>query len=238
MADDMKSGSSFQESDLSSVFYREYYEKVFNSGGFVGWSYRKTHRAVEGNFRSNAGLSILEIGAGSGEHFDFVAPDFAKYTMVDLSNEPPNPVWRSDARVRWITGDVSTNILDGERFDRVISMCVLHHLDDVAGAFRNIRDWLKPGGNFSLFLPSDPGFLNRVNRSLFVTPRSRKLGFEEYPVFNAREHRNHYWGLKAELEYEFRGWEMKRVYWPLRLPLADLSVFSVWRITKPYGAGD
>lgn len=225
--------SSDENEDLSIIFYRDFYAKVFNDKGFVGWSYRKTHKAVEALFKSNRGLSILEIGAGSGEHFEFVSPDFASYTMVDLSPEPRLPSWRGDGRVRWITGDVSKEILRGEHFDRVISMCVLHHLDDPTAAFRNIRDWLKPGGTFSLFLPSDPGFLNRMNRNLFVAPRSRKLGFAEYLVFNAREHRNHYWGLKEELEYEFRGFTIKRRYWPLGVAVADLSVFSVWTITKP-----
>lgn len=229
-------GPPVPESDLAAQFYRDCYQKVFNDQGFVGWSYRKTHRAVEANHRPDARAEILEIGAGTGEHLAFVTQAFARYVMVDLSPEPADPPWRNDERVTWVQGDVSAPILEGQQFDRVISMCVLHHLRDTEAALRNIRTWLKPGGTFTFFLPSDPGFLNRLNRSLFVTPRARRLGFAHYPVVNAREHHNHYWGLKEELLYEFRDFDVRRSYWPLGIPLADLSVYSVWNVTKPRAA--
>lgn len=218
--------------DLSAVFYRDYYSRVFNEGGFVGWSYRKTHREVErGHNRPN--LDILEIGAGKGEHLPFVEPTYASYTMLDLFPAPIEPPWAGDRRVTWHQGDACGVSLTDRSFDRVISMCVLHHLRDPAAALRNVRNWLRPGGVFTAFLPSDPGLLNRLNRQLFVAPRSRRLGFGDYEVFNAREHHNHYWGLRHEIAYAFRGFDIQRRYWPFRIPAADVSVFSIWNITKP-----
>lgn len=217
---------------LVDTFYRNFYEEVFNQQGFVGWSYRKTHREVELG-QDHRNQRVLEIGAGSGQHLRFVARDFASYTMLDLFPEPAENSWSTDDRVVWIQGDVcDKSVVDGQ-FDRIIAMCVLHHLHDPQAALENIRSWLKPGGVFTFFLPSDPGFLNRMNRALFVTRRSRRVGFPEYEVFNAREHRNHYWGLKQEIQYTFRGSNIKRKYWPFRIPAADLSLFSIWSITRP-----
>ncbi|MHB1065963.1 MAG: class I SAM-dependent methyltransferase [Candidatus Nanopelagicales bacterium] len=224
------------DTDLVSAFYRDCYGRVFNGEGIVGWSYRKTHRAVEAKAPQGSGLSILEIGAGTGEHLEFVQPTFARYVMVDLSPEPADATWHSDARAEWIQGDVSAPLLEGQAFDRVVSMCVLHHVHDPAAALRNIKNWLKPGGTFTLFLPSDPGLLNRLNRRLLVTPRVRRLGFPHYEVVNAREHHNHYWALRHELDFQFRGYRIHRHYAPLGLPVADLSLYSVWNITKPLDA--
>ncbi|MDD2857615.1 MAG: class I SAM-dependent methyltransferase [Candidatus Nanopelagicales bacterium] len=221
------------QDDLVRRFYDDYYSRVFNAEGFVGWSYRKTHRAVERGHSGLPDLEILEIGAGTGEHLSFVDQSFSRYVMVDLSPEPVDPAWRGDTRITWLAGDVCKPILAGEQFDRVVSMCVLHHLHNPAAAMRNIRRWLKPGGTFTVFLPSDPGLLNRLNRGMFVTPRARRIGFPDYEVVNAREHHNHYWGLRHELQYEFRDYRIKHSYFPFRLPIADLSVFSVWNITKP-----
>ncbi|MDP2014974.1 MAG: class I SAM-dependent methyltransferase [Actinomycetota bacterium] len=221
------------ENDLVGRFYRDYYKQVFNTEGFVGWSYRKTHRAVESGHPGRPGMQILEIGAGTGEHLSFVDPSFARYVMADLFPEPADVPWQGDSRIEWLVGDVCSPILEGQEFDRVVSMCVLHHLNDPSAAMDNIKRWLKPGGTFTVFLPSDPGLLNRVNRAMFVTPRARKLGFDDYEVVNAREHHNHYWGLRREMLFQFQGYRIKRRYFPFGLPFADASVYSVWNITKP-----
>ncbi len=218
--------------EISRDFYENYYEAVFNTSGIVGWGYRKTHRAVESLASKGFGQEILEIGAGTGEHLPFVNPEFAKYTMLDLSPEPEQPSWQEDDRVSWISADAALANFDDESFDRIISMCVLHHLGDPTTVFANVHRWLRPGGTFSFFLPSDPGFMNRLNRRLFVTPKARKAGFEHYEYFNAIEHRNHYWGLREMLMHEFHGCEIRTSYWPFRIPIGDLSLYSIWHITK------
>jgi phosphatidylethanolamine/phosphatidyl-N-methylethanolamine N-methyltransferase len=233
MGDDLHDGAPCADEDLVSRFYRDCYGDVFNSSGLVGWSYRQTHRAVEARHPDSRGLSILEIGAGTGEHLAFVDPRFDRYVMVDLSPAPANPAWAGDDRVSWVQGDVCRPILDDAAYDRVISMCVLHHVDDPGAVLANVRRWLRPGGTFTLFLPSDPGLLNRLNRRLLVTPRARRLGFDHYEVVNAREHHNHYWGLKHELEFRFRDWQVRRRYKPFGIPAAGLSLYSVWEVTRP-----
>jgi len=219
--------------DVVRDFYAHYYDRVFNSGGLVGWSYKSTHRQMEQNVVMPPGASILEVGAGTGEHFPYVAGDFGRYVMVDLSEPPPRPSWEGDARVSWVTGDISTDLGFEVGFDRVISMCVFHHLAEPEAAMVNIKRWLKPGGVFTLFLPSDPGVLNRVNRRLFVKPKAEKLGFKDYELMAAQEHRNHYWSLNTLLLEHFRGYRIKRRYKPFGIPSGNLSSHSIWHITKP-----
>lgn len=222
-----------QSRDVVQDFYDHYYERVFNSGGLVGWSYKSTHRQMEHGVSLPAGASILEVGAGTGEHLPYVRPDFGKYVMVDLSGPPAEPHWGSDPRIEWVTADISSDLSFDTQFDRVISMCVFHHLADPEAAMLNIKRWLKPGGVFTLFLPSDPGILNRVNRRLFVVPKARKLGFDEYALMAAQEHRNHYWSLNTLLLEQFDGYHIKRRYKPFGIPSGNLSSHSIWHITKP-----
>lgn len=222
--------------DVVKDFYDHYYERVFNSGGLVGWSYKSTHRQVEQHVSLPAGASILEVGAGTGEHLPYVAQDFGRYVMVDLSAPPAAPSWGDDPRIEWVTGDISAELPIEGTFDRVISMCVFHHLADPEGAMSNIRTWLKPGGVFTLFLPSDPGLLNRVNRRLFVMPKARRLGFDQYELMAAQEHRNHYWSLRSLLLDHFHDYTIKRRYKPFGIPSGNLSSHSIWMITKPLDA--
>ena len=225
------------DKDPVEEFYLKYYTKTFNSKGIAKWSYELTHKKVESQYdRYSFNLEnprILEVGAGKAEHFSFVKPTFAEYVNLDLYPEPNDYPGKSDARVKWIQGNI-LNISGLDSFyDRIIVMCVLHHVDNPDLAIKNILSLLAPGGTLSVFLPSDPGFLNRLNRRLFINPRVKKLGFFDYEIVNAREHHNHYWSLNAELKYQTLNYKRKVTYYPFRIPLASLSLFSVWTITKP-----
>lgn len=212
-------------------FYSKYYEQVFNRGNsFSVFASNLTHKSIEKDlepFYEN----ILEIGAGKGEHYKFVNHDFSEYVMVDLYDKPKNFAL-DDNRVTWIKGDICQINFPDETFDRILSMCVLHHLENPMDAILRIERWLKPGGVATIFLPSDPGLLNRINRAIFVTPRCKKLGFEYYDLVNALEHHNHSWSLKLLLKHAFRAHSIKIKWYPFGIPLLNLSLFSVWKVIK------
>lgn len=231
----MSAPSQDETNDLVARFYRDYYSQVFSGSGIVGRGYRRTHELVEKGFAESPGDCILEIGAGQAEHLNYVSPNFSTYTMVDLLEPPEDLLPRLNGRLRWIASDITDCEFPPASFDRIISMCVLHHLQDLTGSLERIRTWMAPGGTFSLFLPSDPGMLNRINRRLFVSRRSRRLGFGQYELVNSREHRNHYWSIRTELRFQFRDCRIKTRYWPIGVPLADASLFSIWQIQSPPG---
>lgn len=223
--------------DLVKEFYDNYYSRVFSSKGLSSKFNSLTHKAIESRMKStlisNAPdnkYSILEIGAGKGEHFRYVKTPFYKYDMLDIMPEPSNFLEFGSAE--WIQEDICNPKIKLGQYDRIISMCVFHHLAEPIYAMENIKNSLKVGGTFSLFLPSDPGILNRVVRKLFVTPTTKKFGFEYYELVNAREHKNHYWGIKKELEFQFQEFEVSKKYYPFGIPAGNLSLFSVWHFKK------
>jgi phosphatidylethanolamine/phosphatidyl-N-methylethanolamine N-methyltransferase len=222
--------------DVVKEFYDSYYSRVFSGEGLSSKFNSITHKAMESKIERffvlnpSKKYSILEIGAGKGEHFSYVKKPFDAYHMLDILPKPievggfPN--------TKWIQEDICNPKIKLGRYDRIISMCVFHHLAEPALAIENIKNSLKVGGVFSLFLPSDPGILNRVVRKFFVTPAAKKLGFQYYELVNAREHKNHYWGLKKELEYQFQGYEVSKKYYPFGIPAGNLSLFSIWHFKK------
>jgi SAM-dependent methyltransferase len=211
-------------------FYNKFYDQTFNSGGLNGWAYRKTHKNIEKQFTQNAGQNILEIGAGNAQHLEFVVQDFLQYIMVDLNGIPQN---LDDARYTWIQGKIEEQQFKSNHFDRILSMCVFHHLSRPEKVMQLIDVWLKPGGTFSLFLPLDPSLANRLNRRFLVLPRVRKLGFSEYEIVNALEHKNHFWGLKTMIYYFFRDYEIQVSYKPFGIGIPFLNLYSIWHIRKP-----
>ncbi len=215
--------------DPVNDFYNNYYSQVFSQQGLSAFLNSLTHKALEARIDNDKKVSsVLEIGAGKGEHYKFVRHDFESYYMLDLVAKPEN--FSRFLNAHWIQADICDPNLSLPKFDRILLMCVFHHLSNPKIAIENIKKILKPGGNLSIFLPSDPGILNRLNRKLFVTPKARKLGFNHYDLVNAREHRNHYWSLKRELEFQFKDYKISRRYYPFGLPVGNLSLFSIWQI--------
>ena len=216
-------------------FYENFYTDIYTTSGISKLAFESTHRALESfdsaTVPSNA--IVLEIGAGKGEHFSYVNHNFSKYIMVDLFEEPKYHPGKIDNRVNWLQSDIINAKISPNSLDRIISTCVFHHLNQPFEVMEKISSMLKPGGIFSLFLPSDPGILTRVNRRLTVKPKANRLGFYKYDLMASFEHRNHYWGLNAMLEEVFCGWNISRSYYPFRIRSANMSLFSIWQIQKP-----
>ena len=212
-------------------FYQNYYDLVFSNGSsFSNWAYKQTHLSMERSLQGKHFERVLEIGAGNGEHFKFIRHTFESYLMVD--QKEPSGQWDNGRGVEFLVSDVLSCDFEPESFDRIIMTCVLHHVSDPWLVLKRINSWLKVDGVFTLFLPSDPGMLNRLVRAIFVTPKSRNLGFTHYELFNAFEHKNHYWGLEKQLRSAFLNCTIKTHYYPINIPLGNLSLFSVWNIEK------
>jgi phosphatidylethanolamine/phosphatidyl-N-methylethanolamine N-methyltransferase len=220
--------------EIVSNFYDNYYSNLFSSGkSLASWSKRQTHTALEHGLSNPFFERVLEIGAGSGEHFQHVQHSFNEYLLNDLT-PPKHSTVLGDPRIRIIVGDVNQIDIPNGSIDRVIMTCVLHHLPDPYQTLLKIADWMKPGSLFTLFLPSDPGFLVRLNRNLVVIPAARRLGYDRYRTYAALGHRNHYWGFVSLIEDVFQEFRIKRTYHPFYIKSGNLSLFSVWRIKKRF----
>lgn len=111
---------------------------------------RARTKIVAEHVRPAPGDEILDLGCGPGELLTHI-PEAVRYTGVDI-----NPQYiarareRHGARATFHVGDASRLALLDDRFDLVLAIAVLHHLDDEQSE-RLIRDagtLLKPSGRF------------------------------------------------------------------------------------------
>ena len=71
---------------LSGDYYEKYYEKV-HYRGLQGKFTRNYHTRLEKDFDGNAYFArVLEIGAGQGEHLNFVKHKYDLYVLTDLES--------------------------------------------------------------------------------------------------------------------------------------------------------
>lgn len=199
---------SNSNSDLGNqdLFYRDYYSKTIgnNATGLRSLLWKYPHRLFEKRFKSNLNQKILEVGAGNGEHLNFVAQDFNSYVALDIRISKGLKSYDSE-NIKTLEGDVcNLDRFQDSEFNRVISMCLLAHLSDPEKALREMRRVASNGSTIQIYLPCEPGLALRVFRRLVTSPAVKRMGYQGFDVFMAREHRNALYPLTVLINNVFR----------------------------------
>lgn len=168
---------------------------------------------------------VLEIGSGSGAHFDSIRHGFDHYIASDISDFFLDTLrkkfsGRSDVSVAKI--DAYALPFPDAYFDRIIATHVLEHLTHPVKVLEEWDRCLSPTGVISIILPCDPGLLYRIGRSFGPRRRAQRAGLP-YDYVMAREHVNSVYSLITLIRFHFPA--VQEYWWPfplLRLP--DLQI--------------
>ncbi len=171
---------------------------------------------------------VLEVGAGTGFHLQFVKHGFDEYVMTDISKDllDQAKVRHADrGNARYELEDATKLSYADNSFDRLISVYNLEHLPQ---AHRVLREWsrvLKPGGVLSVSIPLDGGVAWRLGRYLTTRRSFAKEGLDLNYII-AREHVNPSYNLISLIHHYFPNAE--ETYYPTHIPMIDLNlVYSV-----------
>lgn len=141
-------------------------------------------RAAAGDVR---GLSVLDLGCGTGRHTFWLAEAGASVTAVDFSEGMlAKARQRQGAEaIRFIQHDLHLPLplADGS-FDLVVSGLVLEHLKELGTFFAEIRRVLKPGGR-AVVSAMHPAMCLRGMQAQFTDPTSGQVvqpGSIAYPI--------------------------------------------------------
>lgn len=195
---------------------------------------QKSHRLLESTLPTDFFASdILEVGAGSGHHFAYVANAPARYVMSDASD-----AMLALAAARY-TKEVSSGELVIEKqdaahlsyadgaFDRLIATHVLEHMPNPVAVLQEWNRVVRPGGLISIVLPCDPGFAWRMGRHFGPRKHSTRLGLP-YDYLQAAEHINSIFNLVVFIRHHFD--DVAELWYPARIPSADVNLFYICHI--------
>lgn len=220
---------------LWSPEFAQDYERSNYGPGLSGYVMRRSHWLVEQQFGAGVHFpNVLEIGAGSGIHLQYVRHSYDKYVMTDGSDAmlkviPRNEDGPSRGNVAFEKEDANKLSFSNESFDRLIATHVLEHLYK---PHEIVAEWarvLRPGGVLSLVLPCDPGLAWRIGRYFGPRASAQKRGIE-YDYVMALEHVNSIGNLVTIIRHQFR--ERQEYWWPMRLPSTDLNLIYAVNVTK------
>jgi phosphatidylethanolamine/phosphatidyl-N-methylethanolamine N-methyltransferase len=219
--------------------YSESYHPLINQG-MVGYVSKLAHMTLEFGAKKHCHL-VLELGAGQGQHLQYVQHSYDIYLESDvrldnlisganLDSERGSGVSRSSVRQVRLDAENLESVANCS-VDRVVATCLIAHLANPEKALLEIRRVLKVGGRASIYIPSEPGLILRLARSLSTVPKAKRLGYDHLKV-HYKEHRNHFLYLKVLIEEAFSG---DHVYWktyPLGGTSWNLSLWKIVHLTK------
>lgn len=213
-------------------YYKEFYDSLLEdeSSNLLSRMVRLTHKTLENNITNKSEYRIvLELGAGTGQHFRYVQHKFDKYIESDIrSSIKLNRKSFKDSRL-------SLRVIDAQNLgqfktgsiDRIISTCVLIHLDNPLKALYEWRRVInKKNGLITLYVPCEPGLVLRVLRYITTVQKAKKYGVDHL-FFHYKEHKFNYLYLKTIIEEVFTDYEVKWKKYPFIIGSWN---FNLWNI--------
>jgi phosphatidylethanolamine/phosphatidyl-N-methylethanolamine N-methyltransferase len=224
----VRTGLATPEAILDDWYAHHYSQVAATADG--SFFERYMHRAMEGRHGADRHFGqVLEVGGNRGEHLPYVRHGYDRYLLTDLRPPTVGDEVRADPRIELGECDVTGMPFDSGRFDRVISTCVLHHVDSPFGAAAEMRRVVRPdGGVVTVLVPTDPGLVYRTAKALTSGRAARRRGIAElHGLVGALDHRNHVRSVLTQLRYVFRADEVAVDWYPFRVPSVELNAFVV-----------
>lgn len=218
--------------DKAWLEYREKFSEVYDESNYSSplqsSVMRASHKLVEKAYGEQMHFGrVLEVGAGTGEHFSFVRHSFDEYTLTDLDPKTLEVAKRKLANVH--DGKIRFDVQAGgglsysdNTFDRLVAIHVLEHICQPHLVLKEWTRVIKHGGTISILIPTDPGFAWRLGRRLGPRKNAIAKGIA-YDYVMAREHVNSSNNLIAMLRHFFP--KSQEAWWPMLIPSIDINLF-------------
>ena len=184
-------------------------------------------------FSNEKKSNVLEIGAGTNPHIDYLKHEYDKYYIIDIYPELET-YYNNFDKVIFNSYNGNEIPFENEFFDRIIISHCLEHIYYPEKFLLHIFSKLKKKGNLSIALPTDPGVLWRLGRKFgnyFINPKTHKMTNLENDYLNAIDHVNTIFSLRTFIRKNF-GNKLKEKYEPFKIKSLDLNLFYIAEIEK------
>ena len=201
--------------------------------GLNGYFMRYCHRQLEKFNKKEKYSRVLEIGAGSAPHLEYLKHKYDEYFVLETSDYALN-IYKNMENINAKIYDGKNLPFDNNFFDRIIISHCLEHITEPEKFLFEMMSKLKKDGVLSISLPTDPGLLWRFGRLFirnFTLNKTYKISKDEYEYVNATEHVNSIFNLINLIRYNFKN-QIEEYFIPFKIMLPDINLFYNVHITK------
>jgi SAM-dependent methyltransferase len=213
-------------------YYRSYYSDILNTG-LIGVVSGITHKIIENQFKGSDFFDqVLELGAGKGQHLQYIKHGFRKYYETDYRSENlPDRQGKKhlDEIINLRVDAQDLGQFPDSEFNRLIATCLLVHLNSPELALKEWRRVCANGAYISIYVACEPGIFLRTLRYLTTVQKSRRNGIDHLSI-HYREHITFFTRLDLLIKEVFARDLIKRKFWPLRIPSWNFNLATVYTI--------
>ena len=206
-----------------------YNQHMYN--GLIGYFMKLSHKRMEKNKLKKS--KILEIGPGTHPHIDYLLHEFDEYYVAEKIEELSD-FYRDRKKIIFAKYDGEKLPFEENFFDRIILSHCLEHIIEPENILQEIYTKLKPGGNLTIALPTDPGIMWRTGKFIsanFLIKKNYNFTKEDYYYFTAKDHVNSIFSLIPIIKKNFKTINYER-YEPFKLPIIDMNLFYIIDVQK------
>jgi SAM-dependent methyltransferase len=203
------------------------------------WYVKRELRKMAGDLKGRQGVRVLDAGSGFGQYTWFLyrldpswqidAVDVKEEQIADCSAF--FATFDKEGRVHFSTGDL-TKLEAEDRYDLILCVDVMEHIEEDERVFVNFRRALKPGGRLLVSTPSDQGgsdvhehdeesFIDEHVRDGYnigeIQEKLRKAGFAETEAYYS-------YGKPGQM-----AWRLS-----MKIPILMLNVSKIFFIVLPF----
>jgi cyclopropane fatty-acyl-phospholipid synthase-like methyltransferase len=195
-------------------------------------------RKVRDIYIINPPLNILDAGSGFGQYSYFMAKLFPKafISSIDVKDDQIEDCRyffskKGISNCTFETGDL-TQLHDEEKYDFILSVDVMEHIEDDTGVFERFYKALKNGGKVLINTPSNLGGsdVHSEEEDSFIGEHVRN-GYSKEEICSKLESA----GLKIEsFEYTYGKWGGRHWKLALKYPMVLLNKTKLLLVVLPF----
>lgn len=135
------------------------------------------NRWIFGQIRPHLGAEVLEVGCGNGNFSVLLAKHCDRLTALDLSRayvEMTQARLKGCSHVEVLQAD-ATALGQTRRFNSIVMLDVLEHIEDDIATLHKLSQRLKPGGRLIIKVPALPSLYSPMDAAIGHYRRYHKL---------------------------------------------------------------
>lgn len=221
--------------NIVDTYYNKVYNKIHKESK-LSLADKTFHKKIEKPYNNTDYFeNVLELGSGNYEHLSYVKHNYKSYTCLDVREPtvaPPQNGKRGN--IAFVKGDAEKLDFADKTFDRIISTCLIMHLNNPISAFDEWTRVLKNEGVIEFMVPAEPGLALTLFQRVVSENNAKKNNIEplKYRLINAFDHVSSFPRIKSLSDFYFDS-EIETEYFPFSfIRNYHFNAFAIFRYQK------